>query len=542
VSGSINATKNNGNIVRQVITVPNSPGATDGFTATQKYYYDSLNRIDDATEEIGAQTWRQDFSYDRYGNRNFVEANTTTIPRSCGSSPNFTICSADQKKYNPSISSSTNRINTSEGYSFDSSGNTTGESSGNTFVFDGENKQVEAKNSGNYTTGRYYYDGDGKRVKKIAYNSTGTEIETTIFVYDAVGKQIAEYSDVVTGSNDSRVAYSTADNLGSPRISSDASGKVISRHDYHPFGEGVQRTMHPEYSSDALRKKFAGYERDPETQLDYLGARNYSYTTGRFVQVDPVHQSAIANHPQSWNRYSYTMNNPVAWIDVDGLWTWGDGATDEYKDQFRKWYSDLQKARDGYKKGSKEYNKLDKILNTLGTEDDKNNVQIRFGTKAVDGGALKESETAATETVSRTREGNGVKAQYAITFNTALLADNNYGTLAHEGQHVIQRAAFNDSLKWAGGRWTWNPALDLTWNQRENDAFHATQIAAAGRRENFKTTDDEGNNYYLYRKSWGRVDNATMKATRAKWSADFSNGSETRFSNYLKDLQPNQLK
>ena len=53
-------------------------GSSTGFTATQKYYYDSLNRIDDATEEISSsQTWRQDFSYDRYGNRNFVEANTS---------------------------------------------------------------------------------------------------------------------------------------------------------------------------------------------------------------------------------------------------------------------------------------------------------------------------------------------------------------------------------------------------------------------------------------------------------------------------------
>mgnify|MGYP006328597349 CR=1 FL=1 len=35
---------------------------------------------------------------------------------------------------------------------------------GFTFTFDGENKQVEVKNSDNQTVGQYYFDGSGKRV------------------------------------------------------------------------------------------------------------------------------------------------------------------------------------------------------------------------------------------------------------------------------------------------------------------------------------------------------------------------------------------
>ena len=53
---SIDGTKNNGNIVQQVITVP-TVGTSPGFVATQKYYYDSLNRIDDAIETIGNRLW-----------------------------------------------------------------------------------------------------------------------------------------------------------------------------------------------------------------------------------------------------------------------------------------------------------------------------------------------------------------------------------------------------------------------------------------------------------------------------------------------------
>lgn len=134
---SIDATKNNGNIVQQVITVP-TVGTNQGFTATQKYYYDSLNRIDDSTETIGTtQTWRQDFTYDRYGNRNFNQTNTT-MPASFAN-PAIT---------NPTISTANNRI-TSTGYTYDSSGNTTFDAALRKFTSDAENKQtkVESTNS-----------------------------------------------------------------------------------------------------------------------------------------------------------------------------------------------------------------------------------------------------------------------------------------------------------------------------------------------------------------------------------------------------------
>ncbi|MCV5232188.1 hypothetical protein OFC56_34040, partial [Escherichia coli] len=60
-----------------------------------------------------------------------------------------------------------------------------------------------------------------------------------MFVYDAGGKLVAEYSTQVASAQDAKVAYLTADHLGSPRINTDANGAVTSRHDYHPFGEEI---------------------------------------------------------------------------------------------------------------------------------------------------------------------------------------------------------------------------------------------------------------------------------------------------------------
>jgi RHS repeat-associated protein len=70
-------------------------------------------------------------------------------------------------------------------------------------------------------------------------------------------------------------------------------------------------------AADSTRQKFAGYERDNETGLDYAHARYYANAQGRFTSPDPLFGS-IAN-PQTLNRYSYVTNNPVNLTDSTGM-------------------------------------------------------------------------------------------------------------------------------------------------------------------------------------------------------------------------------
>jgi RHS repeat-associated protein len=49
---------------------------------------------------------------------------------------------------------------------------------------------------------------------------------------------------------------------------------------------------------------------------DYMHARYYSPNLGRFMSVDPVGGSVGSS--QSWNRYTYVLNNPLAFNDPDG--------------------------------------------------------------------------------------------------------------------------------------------------------------------------------------------------------------------------------
>jgi RHS repeat-associated protein len=347
-------TDNNGNVRSQQIIVP-TVGATAGFTAIQTYTYDSLNRIKDAKELIGTtQQWKQTFQYDRYGNRRFDTANnnTTTLQANCQTA----VC-------NPTIDPATNKL---VGYGFDSSGNTKTDANGQTFTYDSENKQVEVKTSASQTIGQYFYDGDGKRVKKYV-PSTG---ETTIFVYDASGKMVAEYSTIVASTTNAKVSYLTNDHLGSPRITTDANGQVISRRDFQPFGEEIQRAN---YGTDNVRQKFTSYERDTESELDFAQARYYSKNLGRFYSVDPENAGAKEDDPQSWNGYAYSRNNPILYTDPDGLeykvcnqegqcWTHSDGDFKKAQKGFPNLYEEVDK--DGHYDSG---NILDSDGNVIGT-------------------------------------------------------------------------------------------------------------------------------------------------------------------------------
>ena len=73
--------------------------------------------------------------------------------------------------------------------------------------------------------------------------------------------------------------------------------------------------------------KFTGKERDAESGLDNFGARYYASAMGRFMKPDPLLNSGRPGSPQTWNRYSYALNNPLKFVDPNGLYNakCGDG-------------------------------------------------------------------------------------------------------------------------------------------------------------------------------------------------------------------------
>lgn len=300
-NGNIDSTKNSGNIARQTISFA---GLAQPFVQT--YKYDSLDRITEAKETSGGnQTWIQDFDYDRYGNRTSFSQNILGQQLQLD---NLTL---------PQVDANTNRFQTGQGYNYDANGNLIQVTSGMQFTFDGENKQTEVRDGANNIIGRYYYDGNGKRVKKV------TNSEMVIFVYDGMGKLAAEYS--TTPPQNPTTNYTATDPLGSPRVITNKFGEIVSRRDFMPFGEqlapdATYRTANLKYSNDdTIRQKFTGYQRDEETDLDFAEARYYNDQHGRFTAVDPLLASGKSTNPQTFNRYVYTMNRPLILTDSTGL-------------------------------------------------------------------------------------------------------------------------------------------------------------------------------------------------------------------------------
>ncbi len=83
--------------------------------------------------------------------------------------------------------------------------------------------------------------------------------------------------------------------------------------DYYPFGLTMPgRSTNTANPNDNY--KFTGYERDDEAglTLDYANARTYDPIIGRFMGIDPLLQFS--------SPYTYVGNNPIAFLDPDGLW------------------------------------------------------------------------------------------------------------------------------------------------------------------------------------------------------------------------------
>ena len=128
---------------------------------------------------------------------------------------------------------------------------------------------------------------------------------------------------------DGVLSYILGDHLGSTSVTTDNTGAKVSEMRYKPFGElRYSWTNAPVTSpSYALSKyTFTGqysYMDDPSTAgvsegfgLMYYNARMYDPALGRFTSADTIIPGA--GDSSAWDRYAYTLNNPLRYTDPTG--------------------------------------------------------------------------------------------------------------------------------------------------------------------------------------------------------------------------------
>jgi RHS repeat-associated protein len=213
----------------------------------------------------------------------------------------------------------------------DADGNTTAISQAGTtygFGYNDRNRMAVAQLGGS-TVASYTYDALGERIGKTA----GTSSER--YGYDENQQLLSEQgatnrdyvwmdgipvANVDTTGTTSTVVYVTADQLGTPRAISNSSGTTIWQWAYQGNAWGELAPASTGYNYNLL---FPGQYFDAETGAIYNLNRGYDPATGRYLQSDPV--GLFGGQAST---YAYVDNDPLTWIDVDGLGRGGErGAT-----------------------------------------------------------------------------------------------------------------------------------------------------------------------------------------------------------------------
>jgi RHS repeat-associated protein len=186
-----------------------------------------------------------------------------------------------------------------------------------------EQNQLHRVLDGQTVLGEYTYNAKGQRVKKVAGG-------TTIYHYDLMGNLIQETdgsgniisSYVYAGTHSiakvessGAIYYYHNDHLGTPLAMTDATGAIVWKAAYNPFGKAEV----DQSSTITNNFRFPGQYYDSESGLHYNWYRYYDPGTGRYVTADLIGIQEGENH-----LYWYVKNNPVNYTDLLGLVWFGN--------------------------------------------------------------------------------------------------------------------------------------------------------------------------------------------------------------------------
>lgn len=299
-----------------------------GDTRTETFTYDTLNRMATQTVKFGAADITKYYCYDLRGNM-LVKGDT----QDCDSATaHFSYGENGEGPH-----ALTTHHQTGQTYHYDDNGNMHNDGK-RSFTYSAFDKVIEASESNNLQVQFKYGANHARYYRKDTYlpgHSDAQALDTETFYFGglqriakegslvyqyAVGNVLITY-DLATG--DITKVLQVKDHLGSviatTKQDEDGTGQVQQAYYYDPFGQQfavTPATSEFEALTRGMRFGFTGHEMVNGLNFIHMNGRIYDPTLGRFLQADPHIQAPY--NSQSYNRYSYVLNNPLSYTDPSG--------------------------------------------------------------------------------------------------------------------------------------------------------------------------------------------------------------------------------
>ena len=345
--------------------------STDNVLRKYSYSYDALSRLNEAIYQRPwdavpiIDSYNESMSYDKNGNiahlqrKGNVDSPTATfiideLDYTYDHGKRNQLMKVADSTNNPAGFKDVAAAFGGDDYAYDDNGNMTRDANKSiglitynhlnlpVLISFGTNKQI-----------RYFYNALGEKVKKVVTNDTivdtteyldSFQYKNNVLQFFPTTEGYVNYTAGPTVANNYNYVYNYLDHLGNIRLSytrdrSEGNLKTLQENHYYPFG-----LKHANYNIDEFQYepespwigggsggikinlvmpgyesydyKYNGKELQDELGLnlyDY-GARNYDPAIGRWMNIDP-----LAEQMRRWSPYNYCFDNPMRFIDPDGM-------------------------------------------------------------------------------------------------------------------------------------------------------------------------------------------------------------------------------
>ena len=301
-------------------------------TKTRAYSYDVIDRLTRTTGTLtgtAAGTYgREDFTYDKNGNRLKVERRATATALTPVETDTYTIATGTNRLRSIANTGGT-RL-----FSHDGRGNQITEQFPGgvtvTVAYDGHARLTRYRNGGASQT--MLYNGMDERIQVVTTPAIGAA-DTRVYLYDLDHRIVGEYG--ATGTADIKAEYiwlmpevgatgpnGGDDGLGGYMPLATAVGQTGTLNWLHAHHHGAPILTtnatgtvvpYPAHAVLGFPGQFANSQQLAGAQHYYNRYRDYDVNTGRYIQADPI---GLAGDD---NPYAYAGGNPLRYMDPKGL-------------------------------------------------------------------------------------------------------------------------------------------------------------------------------------------------------------------------------